>query len=269
MLAIDFGSNSIKVACSGKKLELLRLEQKIDFSRPELRSLLTELDEKFPKQLTVRVTGGKSMILPNEFEGRRIERVNEIQAIAKGGLHLSTLHEAIVVNLGSGTTVVHAKKLGGSLKFLHLGGLALGAESLQALGKLTLQSKNLKQLDELASKGDWTKVDSLISEVTGIKISDKLPLHRPAAHFAKLNQKGARPKKQDLAAGLLNMFATTLICYLLPHAQRMLCKRVVLTGGLTKLPVLMEMMQSFEKETGLRFYMPENAEFTTVIGAVV
>ena len=58
---------------------------------------------------TIAVTSGQYRALPAAIGATRLLKVNEVEAIARGGLFLAGMDEAIVVSAGSGTAVIAAR----------------------------------------------------------------------------------------------------------------------------------------------------------------
>jgi type II pantothenate kinase len=60
------------------------------------------------------MTGVGASFVKRDLYGLNCARVPEFDSIGRGGLYLSGLGEAIVVSMGRGTAIVHAKSDGTS-----------------------------------------------------------------------------------------------------------------------------------------------------------
>ena len=60
----------------------------------------------------VMITGVGSSFLTDNLYGIPTERVSEFECVGLGGLYLSGFDRAIIVSMGTGTSIVHAKKDG-------------------------------------------------------------------------------------------------------------------------------------------------------------
>ena len=83
----------------------------------------------------VMITGAGNAYVTNPIYGLDCRHVGEFGSVAKGGMYLSGLDEAIVVSMGTGTALVHAKADG---SFEYLGGTGVGGGTLLLVYMTTL-----------------------------------------------------------------------------------------------------------------------------------
>ncbi len=262
VLGADLGNSSIDL--------VLMNERKIVSSKsfPVQENSFTEKNllkmfKKFPlnKVKTINATGSNSRFLKEKFLGLKVIKVNEIQAIAFGAKFVSNSKNFLTVSMGSGTALVSVK----GKKFSHIGGTAVGGKTLENLAKLLIQTPNVKELENLALKGDLKRVDLTLQEIypKGIGL---LPKEATASHFGKLRN----PRKQDKALALINLIAQVIGSIAVFAALAYKHKEIVFTGKLISLNLLKKVL--FKRIFWLnksRFKVPKNAGIATAIGACI
>ena len=95
-----------------------------------------------------------------------------------------------------------------------------------------------------------------------LQINDELT----ASNFGKLSDI-ATPN--DIALGISNLVAETIAMLAVFAARSFGIKQVVLTGNLTALPSITNVFEDLEENFGIRFIIPKNSQFATVIGAAL
>ena len=81
----------------------------------------------------VMMTGGGSSFRSQPIYTLPCNNVSEFECIGLGGLYLSGLNEAIVVSMGTGTALIHSKKVGDATMVKYLGGTGVGGGTLLGL----------------------------------------------------------------------------------------------------------------------------------------
>lgn len=192
-------------------------------------------------------------------------KVNEFKSVGLGGLYLSGLDEAIVVSMGTGTALIHAKKTENGTLTEYLGGTGVGGGTLLGLAKKMIGIDNIDHLEQLASEGDLSNVDLRIRDMSSdhsLQINDELT----ASNFGKLSDIATQ---NDIALGISNMVAETIAMLAVFAARSFGIKQVVLTGNLTALPSVTNVFEDLEENFGIKFIIPKNSQFATVIGAAL
>ena len=210
----------------------------------------------------VHVTGVGAAFLEDSIYGLETVRIHEFAANARGGLYLSGLSRAIIVSMGTGTAYVCADGKDGE----YLGGTGVGGGTLIGLSKKLLGVSDPSQLAELAKNGDLSKIDLRINDISRSAINSILSDNATAANFGKVSDLATR---EDIALGIFNMVYETIGMMAVFAARQKQCDDVVLIGNLAGLPHAHVTFSSLEKMFGLRFLIPENATFGTVIGAAL
>ena len=110
----------------------------------------------------VLVTGVGSSAIGNSLYNLPCSRVEEFVSIGRGGLFLSGLEEAIVVSMGTGTALVHAKSDGTAT---YLGGTGVGGGTLVGLSKLLLKMDSIEHIQALSEEGNLANIDLRIGDI--------------------------------------------------------------------------------------------------------
>ena len=185
----------------------------------------------------------------------------EFSCIGRGGLFLSGLDEAIVVSMGTGTALVHAKASG---EIEYLGGTGVGGGTLLGLSKMLLGMENISHIVELAKEGDLHRVDLRIRDITGKNIGVSTEL--TAANFGKISDLAS---KADIALGILNMIFETIARVAIFAASSHALSDIVLIGNLASVEPAADTFAKLGATFGVNFIIPERSQFGTVIGAAL
>ena len=209
----------------------------------------------------VAVTGVGSKYITKPLYGLPCENVPEFRCIGLGGLYLSGLERSIVVSMGTGTAIVHAKK-GADIEYL--GGTGVGGGTLVGLSERILGVSNVEHISSLASDGNLDNIDLRIKDIT--PGSYDLPMDMTAANFGKVSDLAT---KEDFALGLMNMIYETVGMMAVFNSRMHGVKDVVLTGNLTQTPQAVTAFQTLSDMFDIHFIIPERAQYSTVIGAAL
>ena len=114
--AIDFGASNTDLfaVVDGRTVMLTQAQQGAP-TVASVRSLLADAGVEPASLGLIAASGGQHRMLPDHIEGTRVVKVNELDAIARGGqaLHTGTVllpsRELLVVSAGSGTAMVVAR----------------------------------------------------------------------------------------------------------------------------------------------------------------
>ncbi len=205
---------------------------------------------------------GSSKIRDNVY-GLECISASEFNSIGRGGLYLSGLDEAIVVSLGTGTAIVHAKKDG---KMNYLGGTGVGGGTLVGLSRLLLGMDDIDHIDELAKEGNLDNIDWRIKDITKKSMVPGMPEKMTAANFGNVSDIAT---KSDIAFGVMNMVYETIGMISIFAARNHGLRDIVLTGNLTTLSKAKETFENLNTMFDMNFIIPELAQYGTVIGAAL
>ena len=212
----------------------------------------------------VMMTGVGSSFVKRDLYGLECVRVPEFNGIGLGGLYLSSLSDALVVSMGTGTAIVHAGIDG---KMNYLGGTGVGGGTLVGLSKLLLSAETIEHIEEYAETGNIANVDLRIKDITAKGENNGLVDDLTAANFGNLSDIAT---KEDLALGIMNMVYETVGMVSIFAARSAGVKDIVLTGNLTRLAFCKEKFDFFNGlNYGVHFTIPKSSEFATVIGTAL
>lgn len=213
----------------------------------------------------VMITGVGSTQIRKPIYGLRCEHVREFECVGLGGLYLSRLDRAVIVSMGTGTSVTYGDVTEGNYTFEYLGGTGVGGGTVMGLSKKLLSGvSSIDSIVELAADGDVGRVDLQIKEMTDKDFG--LPANLTAANFGKVDDLATR---SDLAAGLLNMVFETAAMIARFAARSCGTRDIVLTGNLTTIPQCAPKFRQLCEIFGENYVIPENSQYATVIGAAL
>lgn len=209
----------------------------------------------------IMVTGVGASYLSNKIYGIPTAKVDEFNAIGKGGLFMSGLNKAIIVSMGTGTTFVMADDNG----VKHMGGTGVGGGTLLGLSNAMLNVRDFNDLITTAEGGMLSNVDLSIKEITN-DITDSLPDYATVSNFGKISDLAT---KSDMALGIINLVFQTIGVMSVFASQIYGINEVVLTGNLAKVPQAKDICKMVEDMFHVKFNMYPNAEFSTAVGAAI
>lgn len=258
ILGIDLGASSTDFVLFGEKPIESKSMQAIELS--ELSSEIKKLNFPLKKVDLIALTGGKSSSARDSFHGIPVKKVNEINAIGCGGLFVSGEKRALIASMGTGTCLVKASEK----RFEHLGGTGVSGGTLLGLSKRLLGTVDLNKINSLAEKGDLSRVDLKVKDIVGRGIGN-LPPNATASNFARLK----KVSKKDLALGIINLIAETNAVTVSLAAEKCECKKIVLTGKLSSIPVFHKRLLAGFGLLGKKAVFPKNYDIATAIGGCV
>lgn len=215
----------------------------------------------------VMMTGAGSAFAQRPlYEGLDCRSVPEFTSVGLGGLYLSGLDEAIVVSMGTGTALVHAKKTENGTDIKYLGGTGVGGGTLIGLSQKMIGVDTVEHIEQLCEGGDLSNIDLRISDISTNNAYKEMAYDMTASNFGKVSDLAT---KNDIALGITNMVSETIgmLCVFAARSHNL--DRVVLTGNLTTLAPIRNVFKTMEKLFGIHFIIPQNAQFGTVIGAAL
>ena len=213
----------------------------------------------------VLMTGVGSTFMDKPIYSLDCRKVSEFECVGRGGLYLSGLDEAVVVSMGTGTALIYANNKDGKTHTQYLGGTGVGGGTLLGLSRKILGVDTVEHLEQLAKDGDLGNVDLRIKDISNdgdFQINSNLT----ASNFGKLSDIAS---SNDIALGIANMVAETIAMLAVFAARSFNVKNVVLTGNLTAIDSISRVFKDLESSFGIKFIIPELAQFGTVIGAAL
>ena len=213
----------------------------------------------------VMVTGVGATHMQKPIYSLDCHTVPEFSAAALGGLYLSGLDEAIIVSMGTGTALIHAKKEGNKTKINYLGGTGVGGGTLLGLTKKMTGIDTIEHIEEICTDGDLKNIDLRVGDISKNAKFTGVNENLTASNFGKVSDMASN---SDIALGVANMVAETIAMMAVFTARGHGLKNVVLIGNLTTIKPVREVFKNLDS-FGINFIIPENASFGTVIGAAL
>ena len=213
----------------------------------------------------VMVTGVGATHMQNPIYSLSCNIVPEFSAVGLGGLYLSGLDEAIIVSMGTGTALVHAKKEGNDTSIEYLGGTGIGGGTLLGLTRKLTGVESVEHIENLCNNGNLDNIDLRVKDISKNAKITGVNENLTAANFGKVSDIATNA---DVALGVANLVAETIAMIAVFAARGRNVKDVVLVGNLTTINAVrsvFENLQSF----GINFIIPENASYGTAIGAAL
>ena len=225
----------------------------------------------------VMMTGVGSSFSSEPIYGLACHKVPEFTCGGLGGLYLSGLSEAIVVSMGTGTALVHAKAKNlaadghpivtneKDTEIEYLGGTGIGGGTLIGLTKRLTGVDTISHIEQICEGGNLANVDLRVGDITHDRFPD-MNKNLTAANFGRVSDL-ATPS--DIALGVSNLVAETIFMMSIFAARAFGLRDIVLIGNLTTMPSVRRVFEDLQNNFGVRFVIPENSQFGTVIGAAL
>ena len=259
IIGIDVGGSTTKIVASyGGKInfpQFVRAADPITSVYGAFGKFTTQNGLDLSDIEKVIVTGVGSSYIKKSIYGLPLTKAVEFDCVGRGGLYLSGLSDAIVISMGTGTAIVHAKKSEDAVTTSYLGGTGVGGGTLVGLSKKMLGMDDIDHIVELAEGGELNNVDLRVKDLTESGASISLPPDMTASNFGKLSDIAS---PADIAR-VLGVFA----------ARKENVHNIVLTGNLATISPAEKIFENLSSTFGVNFIIPENAQFATAIGAAL
>ncbi len=213
----------------------------------------------------IMVTGVGATYMQQPIYALNCQTVPEFTAAGLGGLYLSGLDEAIIVSMGTGTALIHAKTVMGQTKIDYLGGTGVGGGTLLGLTKKMTGIDTIEHIEKICEEGDLSHIDLRVGDISKNAKFTGVNENLTASNFGKLSDMAGNG---DIALGVANMVAETIAMMAVFTARGHGIKNVVLIGNLTNIKPVRDVFRGLDS-FGINFIIPENASFGTVVGAAL
>lgn len=261
ILGIDAGTSAVKLAVlDGEHICATHYQPNGETSAQTLQIALEQSGISSLPVEQVAVTGLNGSRCGAERLGLPCCMVSELDAIGCAGCFLTGKRNALVVNMGTGTTFVLAQ----DGTYTHLGGTGIGGGTLMGLGRGLLEISTPDELFRLADQGDVGQVDLRIGDLfAGLETLD------PTLTSSNLAKASPASTRADWAAGLLNLVleCTGTMAMLACGAHQV--SDVILLGALTQCPQAKARFQVFHRFYTPNYQIAPNADCATAIGTAL
>ena len=214
----------------------------------------------------IMMTGAGSRAIQSPIYNRECKSVSEFASTGIGGLYLSGLDEAIVVSLGTGTAIIHAKRAENGAITEYLGGTGVGGGTILGLSRKMLSIGSIEHLEQLSEGGDLGQVDLRIKDISKSGTFKGVNENLTASNFGNLSDLAS---KKDIALGIFNMVSETVAMMSIFAARQFGIKDIVMCGNLTSIKPVCDTFASLAPTFGVNFIVPEMSQYGTVIGAAL
>jgi len=261
IVGIDIGGSTTDAVLLDDPVRVVTVEANhpVAAAAGALGKLVSDLNQRLSDITIIAATGGGARLLGDDLLGVPVRKVAEITAIGVGGSTLAGCTEALVVSMGTGTAMVSVR--GDDIR--HAGGTGVGGGTLLGLSKHLLNVTQLETLEEIAARGDLSRIDLTVGDIAGGPIGN-LPADATASNFGKLS---SDVRVEDKARALINMIAEVIVVLSVAAARANNLKDIVLTGKLVRVQAFLDRITATRLLFERRFIVPQHAEFATAIGA--
>ncbi len=271
--AVDFGISNTDVAV-WRRGELLTWSQPYlrDPDTASVRALLAERGVDLASLPRLAVTGGRHRVLPDAIGQTTVVKINEVQAIGRGGQALLGLSGAgrdelvMVASCGSGTALITAQ----GDRYAHVSGTAVGGGTMLGLARLILDTMDPLEIERLAAAGDRNGADLSLADVITGPIGS-LPADATAVNFGRLGRRSFQEQvsREDLAAALVNLIAQTIALITINAARAHGCQHVVLTGHMLDMATFRHIVGLVGEYYAAELKVVDRPGYATAIGALL
>ena len=260
ILGYDNGASAVKiVALDGEEVKATKCIIGSDKTAGELiLEFLGELGmhEADIEQLALTGVGAEKCRIDG-FDGK-IVFIPEIEATGEGGSWLSGLDDAIVVSIGTGTTLVLSR----DGEYTHIGGSGVGSGTLRGISKKMFGTTDLRELFRVAEQGNRLTVDITIGDL--FSGTDTLPLDLTASNLAKASDDAST---EDWAMAIVNTIMEVAGSHAALACNGYSARNVVITGGISQTAIAKKVYDGFTKLYKLNYVIPKYSGCATAIGA--
>ncbi len=265
ILGLDVGGSTTKVVGfeDGKMLEsvIVKASDPLASAYAGLGKFVEATGRKLSQIDTVMATGVGASCLSGDLLERKTILVNEFESVGIGGIFLAGIQEAIVVSMGTGTSLVEAK--GSNVR--HIIGSGVGGGTLLGLADRLINVSDFDTINELSKSGKLENVDLTVGDLTQKEIPGLTP-STTASNFGKL---AGLSEPEDLAAGIVNLVFQSVGTAAVLAASLCQLNTIVVTGNLTRMRLGRQILENFSQLYGVNFLIPDQAEYATAIGAAL
>lgn len=263
--AIDFGSSNTDVvwqAGAARRHWVLPSEGQPDAE--QLTAALAAGGVRPADVAWIAVTGGNRSHVPDLLGATPIHRVDEVQAIGRGGLALAEREAGVVTSAGSGTAVVVAGPHGAR----HVTGTGVGGGTLVGLARMLVGTVDPMAIDALARAGTDTRHNLTIAEVLGQAIGS-LPPETTAVNFGRVARHPVEASREDMAAALVNLVGQVIAVIAINAARAEQMDEAIIVGHLTDLPSIRRTFGLVAKFYGATLCLPPEGGSASALGALL
>jgi type II pantothenate kinase len=263
IIGIDIGSTTTKAVSIGDGSGIQKIKTKatdaVTSATGAFGKMLMENDYRIGDISRIMITGTGSSKIRNDIFGIPTERVDEIQCIGIGGMFLSGKDDIVIANIGTGTALIDASRE----RISHIGGSGVGGGTILGLAKKLISMSDFNGIMELADAGNLNQVDLNMEDIMDMDLSF-LGRETTASNFGKMLDTA---RSEDMALGIVNMVYQVIGMLSVFAARSKRSDRVIVTGNGSHNSIGKKILAAITEMYSVQFEYPEDAEYTTAIGA--
>lgn len=265
LIGLDVGGSITKIVGLGKGIQLrearVQANDPIASAYGALGKFLTLNDLRIDQIESIHATGVGASYLDGRLMECETVLVPEFDAVGLGGLYAACLDRAIVVSMGTGTSIVYADRS----EIRHIIGSGVGGGTLLGLAQVILNVRDFDSVGELANKGDLRRIDLTVGDISRYEIPG-LSNDTTASNFGKV---GDQATPNDLAMGIVNLVFQSVGTDAVLAAKLEKVEKIVFTGNLLHLDKGRHVLADFSQLYSVDILIPERAEYATALGAAL
>ena len=265
LIGLDVGGSITKIVGLGKGIQLrearVQANDPIASAYGALGKFLTLNDLRIDQIESIHATGVGASYLDGRLMECETVLVPEFDAVGLGGLYAAGLDRAIVVSMGTGTSIVYADRS----EIRHIIGSGVGGGTLLGLAQVILNVRDFDSVGELADKGDLRRIDLTVGDISRYEIPG-LSNDTTASNFGKV---GDQATPNDLAMGIVNLVFQSVGTDAVLAAKLEKVEKIVFTGNLLHLDKGRHVLADFSQLYSVDILIPERAEYATALGAAL
>ena len=209
----------------------------------------------------IMITGVGASYIDRDIYGISTTKTEEFLANGLGGLYMTKLKKAVIVSMGTGTSIISAQ--GDQIE--HLGGTGIGGGTIVGLSDIMLGIRSIKGITKKSEGGDLRNIDLMVGDISKAVLPN-LPPDTTASNFGNVTDK---PSDSDIALGILNLVFQSIAMMAVFASKSTGSNDIVLIGNLATIKSCDDVFNTVKAITGVNFIIPENAEFATAVGAAL
>ncbi len=265
LVGIDIGGSTTKII--GLKKDKLITPMRVKATDP-----VTSIFGAFGKFLSsnnimlqdiekIMITGVGSTYIDRPIYGIPTGRVDEFQANGLGGLYITGLEAALIVSMGTGTSLVRADRNA----IEHIGGTGVGGGTIIGLADRMLNIRSIEHIIQKAESGNLKNIDLMVCDLTNIMLPS-LPPDTTASNFGKISDIA---EQGDIALGIINLVFQTIGMNAVFAVRNSELKDIILIGNLSTIKLSHHIFDTLGQIFKVNFVIPENSEYATAVGAAL
>ncbi len=265
IVGLDIGGSTTKVVAFRDnellKTAFVKASDPVASAYGGFGSLLRLNQLKLQDISEIHITGVGSSYINGALFDLPTHRVDEFRCSGLGGVYEAEVDRAVVVSMGTGTSMVYVDK--GQVE--HIIGSGVGGGTLLGLGTTMLKLRDISTLTQMAESGDISRVDLCIGDISCLEIPG-LDSDTTASNFGKIED-SARP--EDMALGIVNLVFQSVGTAAVLAARLRKTNTIIFTGNGMRVKAGKKILQKFAQLYGVEIIVPRLAEYATAIGAAI